>query len=271
MLDDYKHLCESAADIIPDWRAMDKNELCRRCVDNESNPVLYNAYMSAILYKYWSLIPKFHSSCNGLVSPETVYDWLIDSIEYALKHRRWESPDSSIYNDPNGPDKVINRKMKCTRINLYQFTNRKKRKDEFGLMSLDELTEKVNDTNFALVDKENEISSIVTDIVEYVHKTFHKGEYFSAFLMDAIINGDVFEYDNANVSEFSMRKMVRFMKTLDDSFVSYFSNTYWVPIPGVQSGIRYVTSLDGKIVVCKIESCLYRMRHDNFLISMIKG
>ena len=271
MLDDYKHLCEVAADIVPNWRELDKNDLCRLCVANENTPYLYNAYMSAILYKYWNLIPKFHASCNGIVSPETVYDWLIDSINYALKHRRWESPDSSIYNDPNGPDKVINRKMKCTRINLYQFTNRKKRKDEFGIMSLDELTEKVNDTNFALVDKENTLESVTMDIRTYISKIFGQEEYFLAYLLDAIVNGDVFEPDENGVVDFSMRKILRFMRTIDDAYIKYFIEEYSANPKRAKDSIRYIKSIDSKVMVCKVESSLYRLRHDKSLLKMIRG
>ena len=271
MLDDYKHLCETAANIVPGWKELDKNEICRRCVKYENDPHLYNAYMSALLYKYWNLIPKFHSSCNGIVSPETVYDWLIDAINYAIQHRRWESQDSTIYNDPNGPDKVINRKMKCTRINLYQFTNRKKRKDEFGLMSLDELTEKVNDTNFALIDKENELNSVTMDVQYYINQVFSKEEYFLAYLLDAIVNGDVVEPKENGIVDFSMRKIIKFIRSIDEKYIKYFIDTYKVDKIRAKDSIRYIKSLDSKIIVCKVESGLYRLRHDKSLLMMIRG
>ena len=271
MLDDYKRICEINADSIPNWRDTDKNELCRKCIANENDPEIYNAYMAAILYKYWNLISKFHASCNGLVPPETVFDWLYDSITYALKHRRWEDPDSSIYNDVNGPDKVINRKMKCTRINLYQFTNRKKRKDEFGLISIDELTEKVNDTNFALIDRENSIDSLSICLSDYVQDLFSRGEYFMSHLVDAIAHGDVFEKPADGPVEFSVRKMSRFIRTMDNSYVAYFSKTYKADAAKVKESIRYIKSLDSKVIVCKIESSLYRMKHDECLMGLLRG
>ena len=270
MLDDYKHLYEMSANIIPNWKTLDKNELCRRCVKYENDAVLYNAYLSAILYKYWNLIPKFHSKCGGIATPEMVYDWLVDSVSYALKHRRWEHPDSSIYNDPNGPDKVINRKMKCTRLNLYQFTNRKKRKDEFGMLSLDELSDKVNDSNYMLVDRTNNVSIIYLDVVNHINYLFNSGEYFLSYLLDALLHEDVFELDNDGISKFSERRMIRFIKSLDTPYAEYFQHTYHVDPREIKESFRYLKSLDTKILTCKIESGLYRLRHDKKMKSLLR-
>ena len=130
MLEDYKELCRKSADVIPDWRSMSKNDLCRGYVANKGNSRLQDAYMSAILYRYWSLISKYYYQRQNCASPEECYTWLVDSVLCCVNLASWENPESSIYKDPNGPDKVINRCMKCARLTYYQFINRKKRKDD---------------------------------------------------------------------------------------------------------------------------------------------
>ena len=126
MLDEYKNLyCECANNYIKGWKQIDKNQLCNLYIEHENDSKLSQAYLSAIIYKYWKLIPKFYSISYNVVQPEDVYEWLLSSILYALKHRSWLKKDSSIYMDKNGPDKVINRCMKCRRFTYYQAINRK--------------------------------------------------------------------------------------------------------------------------------------------------
>ena len=83
---------------------------------------------------------------SNIASTEDVYNWLIDSITYALHHKAWRNPKSSIYNDPNGPDKVINRQIRCRRYTAYQSFNRYKRKPQYTDMSLDD----INDEDLSL-------------------------------------------------------------------------------------------------------------------------
>ena len=160
--------------------------------------------------------------------------------------------------------------MKCTRLNLYQFTNRKKRKDEFGMMSLDELTDKVNDSNYMLADKESGVDSTSIDVIRFVNKTFNSGEYFLAFLFDALMNGNVFETDESGVAKFSERKMIRFIKSMDNSYAEYFKETYHIDPKPIKESFRYLKSLDTKILICKIESGLYRFRHDKRVRSLLR-
>ena len=141
MLEEYKELCRKAANFAPGWQELSKNDLCREYVKNKGNATLQNAYISAILYRYWNLISKYYYQSANCATPEECYGWLVDSVSCCVNLAAWENPDSSIYNDPNGPDKVINRCMKCARLTYYQFINRKKRRDEIGMLSVDELKE----------------------------------------------------------------------------------------------------------------------------------
>ena len=198
MLDEYKNLyCECANNYIKGWKEIDKNQLCNLYIEHENDSKLSQAYLSAIIYKYWKLIPKFYSISYNVVQPEDVYEWLLSSILYALKHRSWLKKDSSIYMDKNGPDKVINRCMKCRRFTYYQAINRKKRKGGFGNLSLDQMTDELNDSLNCVVDKEDAVDRTTSDydfmLNEYIKFIYIHDCPFNAFVLDIIAYKDPFD------------------------------------------------------------------------------
>ena len=272
MLEEYKQMCKAAADTIPNWQSLSKNDLCRLCVENEDNPELYNAYFAAIQYRYWGLIAKYYNACNKIVSPETCRDWLVDTIMYALKHRRWEDEDSTIYNDPNGPDKVINTKMKCMKINLYQYTNRKKRKDSFGIMSLDDLSERLHDSNFMLVDNTSEREQQNIDVKEYIKKLFISKDYFMAYMLDGILNESIFDDEDTDVDDGTnpiVKKLSKFLRYLTPSYCEQFASTYDVNVDVAISSLVYFKNLNIKKVNNKIEYNLLKLKHDPFILGIL--
>lgn len=269
MLDEYRHICEEIANTIPDWKKLSKNELCRLCVANENNPVLYNAYFAAIQYRYWHLISKYYTSCNGLVEPEVCRDWLIDTIMYALKHRRWEDEDSTVFNDPTGPDKVINTKMKCLKINQYQYSNRKKRKDAFGMMSLDDLTEKTTDSNLGLFDESTELEIRELDIKSYIKKLFLKKDYFMAYMLDGIVSADVFELSDTGNVTFSLKKLSKFIRKITPTYCQQFAQRYEIDEDVVIKSLIYFHNLSIRKVNSKIEYNLHKLRYDPMIIELL--
>ena len=145
MLDEYKKLYEEIATAgLPEWKTINKNELIKTASYLE-NGYLKDSYVAAIMLNYWNKIGKFYSKCKLVTSPEDIHTWLTISVLYALDRKPWESENSSIYNDPNGPDKVINRCMECRRITFYQQLNRYNRKINSAILSLDSLVEDYKD------------------------------------------------------------------------------------------------------------------------------
>lgn len=275
MLDEYKELCRSAANVIPDWEKVSKNDLCRAYVSNKNNPYLQNGYFSAVLYKYWNLISKYYYMSVNCATPEDCYGWLVDSVSCCLNLASWENPDSSIYRDENGPDKVINRCMKCARLTHYQFINRKKRKDNFGSLSLDELKESFGDSISEPTDYSQEfhISDIV--IEEYVVTMFNKKDYFMSFLIGAILCSSVFDTSidsetETSYFEFNIRKFVKFMNNLDDDFLFYFSNTYNIAYEDVVKAYKYVKAIPAASMRSKVVQYLERLKHSEF-VSILLG
>lgn len=274
MLEEYKELCKSAASMIPDWESTSKNDLCRGYVNNKGNDELQNAYMSAILYKYWNLIPKYYYMSANCATPEDCYEWLVDSVSCCVNLASWNNPESSIYKDPNGPDKVINRCMKCARLTYYQFINRKKRRDNFGLLSIDELKELFGTTVTEPADYEQECSPSEIIIKEYIQKTFHRKDYFVSFLLDCVLFSNVFDItrssdDGSSYFEFNLRKLVKIMNNLDEDYLFIFAERYELPIEAVSKAYSYVRDVPEGNMRKKVLQSFETLKHTEFISALM--
>lgn len=276
MLEDYKESFRQCADLVDGWQELSKNELCRKYVENEGNPDIQNSYFGAIMYRYWNLIAKYHYMSSNVASPEDCYEWLEDSVYCCLTLKSWENKDSSIYRDPNGPDKVINRCMKCARLTYYQFINRKKRKDNFGLLSLDELSELFGTTVSEPESSENLEDDIGKWAIEdYIRYLFLQKDYFASALLDAIQTQEVFDVTTSKECgqqiKFSLRKLTRFMSTIEDDYVHKFADRYNLPYDSVEFGMSYFRKLKQPTIKAKIQTVLERLQNDPFIKLLKEG
>lgn len=274
MLDEYKELCRTAASSIDGWENLSKNDLCRAYVQNKGNLDLQNAYISAIMYRYWNLIGKYYYQSANCASPEECYGWLVDSVACCVNLAAWENPNSSIYNDPNGPDKVINRCMKCARLTYYQFINRKKRRDSFGILSIDELKELYGNGTPEPSDPDQEFDVSQTMIDDYVFQQFMRKNYFVSFLIYFIIYENVFDIvsvDGEKQSEFSIRKMCKLMNTIDDDMLHSFASHNDLSIDDVRKAHEYVKLISPSNMRKKITQTLEDLKHSSIVEALLGG
>ena len=274
MLDEYKELCRIAACVVPGWENLSKNDLCRAYVANKGNDYLQNAYLSAILYKYWNLIGKYYYQSANCATPEECYGWLVDSVSCCVNLAAWENPKSSIYNDPNGPDKVINRCMKCARLTYYQFINRKKRRDDFGLLSVDELKEMNDNGGLEIEDPEQDYDVSLLVIKDYIVKEFNKKNYFVSFLIYFILYSNVFDVvgtSNNKTTEFNLRKLCRVMLSINDEQLLSFSEEMKLPLDSVIKAHEYVKVIPSGNMRKKIQSALENLKHSSLVNSLLGG
>jgi len=271
MLDEYRENYRSFVDsAIPNWSSIDKNTLCNLYLEHSKNKHLAEAYLAAIVCNYWGLIPKYYGISYMVASQEDVYEWMIDSIQYALKYHKWTNPKSSIYNDPNGPDKVINRCMKCRRLTHYQAVNRQKRKDSFMMMSLDEIKDNLNDCNDYFEDNSNENDVRDLSINAYIRQIYMSKNYFRAFMMDILAYHGPFTRANTtdkDNSTLNINKLIRCFLSLgstDEYFVE-FANRYNLEVDHVKKNwIKYDKSESRGILCNKIEDNLKILRHSYY-------
>lgn len=271
MLDEYRELCKQSADVVPGWKDMSKNDLCRAYVANKDNQILQNAYISAILYKYWNLISKYYYMSVNCATPEECYGWLVDSVACCVNLASWENPKSSIYNDPNGPDKVINRCMKCARLTYYQFINRKKRKDDFGLLSTDELRENCGDGVVEPRDFEQDYDSGEMIIRDYIVHEFHRKNYFVSFLLYYILRGDVFDTsineDGSRTTQFNVRKICKALNNITENDLLGFTFYTDLPHENVLKSNEYIKLINPGNMRKKVLQAIETLKHSD----LIKG
>ena len=274
LLEEYKELCYKAAEFVPGWQELSKNDLCREYVKNKGNPEIQNAYMSAILYRYWNLISKYYYQSANCATPEECYGWLVDSVACCVNLAAWENPSSSIYNDSNGPDKVINRCMKCARLTYYQFMNRKKRKDDFGILSVDELQELYGNGVTEPQDPEQEYDVSLFVIKDYIIEEFRKKNYFVSFLIYFIVYANVFDMikiEDTKISEFNLRKMCRIMSTIEDDMLVTFSEDLNLPLSDVTKAAEYVMSVPSGSMKKKVQQTLENLKHSELVHAIFGG
>lgn len=274
MISDLKRSYEEKAEIIPNWRKANKNDLANKYIENESDPILSQAYLSALICRYWGLISKHYNTCYKSVSIDDCYDWLINSITYALKHRKWLDPQSKMYGDPAGPDKIINRCMLSSKRIFFQASNYMKRTLNFKTTSVDALIDDIGDF---IRDEYDHFCDVEDSSNLLVNQAVNRNNYFLALIIDVIAHFDTFEsktVDNTTFADFSMRKLVKCLRDLDDNYIDYFEKRY----SEINVDRNYLkntvseckTSSSGKIYN-KINSNLQYLKNSRSFINKLKG
>ena len=231
MLDDNRLIYENTADaLIENWRETDVNDLIRSACD--CSPYMKDGYIAAIMCKYWNKISKYYSMCKLVTTPEDIHSWLTESILYTIKHRPWTREDSSIYNDPKGPDKVLNRCMISRRLTFYQQLNRYNRKINTLTYSLESLN-----TDFQDMFTPYYLDNYTVHIDDLVISSFSKKEYIKAFIIDAIV------YENIVKKEINIKHLQRHLKNLDEQFKKRFSKTYSINIQQVNDACEIINGI----------------------------
>lgn len=222
----YKSFSSIADNILKeDWRSLSKNDLLNLYIDNETDNNLREGYIAAIFCRYWNAINKYYQSSKGSVIVEDCFEWLTHAILYALEHRKWRDPESSLYNDPAGPDKALNICIASTRSIFYQSNNNNNRKINFGLESIERLEEE-NLSNILPADTsfESDFSNNLF-LKDLVVQRFKKEKEIQGLIIDGIINGNVFENIDGNIC-FSKKKLVKHLRSLNNNCISYISKNY---------------------------------------------
>lgn len=201
------------AQFIPNWKDLTKTELCNLYIDHEDDSFLRDCYFSAIILNYWNKIYKLQQDTYLTASLEDTYQWVVDGILYALNHRKWRDPNNKLFSDPDAPDKVINRKIKCIRINYLISQNRTKRKVHVNLLSLDSFDDSEN-----FIGEYTYKHNFVRDaIIQYCKDK----KYIEAIILDLIAFGDC-QLDEC------LDDLIDLTCDIDELFLSAFSEEYKV-------------------------------------------
>lgn len=249
MLEEAKKIYQQTADLYAkNWRNFNKNQLVLLALENKDNET-YDGYISAIVLKYWNKMMKYYYKCRLVISPEDAHTWLVQAVMYAIEHHPWTDENSSIYNDKNGPDKVINRVMESKRLTFYQQLNRYNRKINSAILSLDVLTEEYLDS--VTPTHYDEYDAYVD---EFILKYYKDKEYFYAFMLDAIV------YVGVSPEYPDHKKLVTYLKNLNASDVLRFCRRYGLEKSNVERAITYVNRLSRTKLKNKVNNSLSELK-----------
>ena len=243
---------EIASLYIPDWQKKNKNDLIREaCLYKDTEKI--GAYYAAIILRYWNKIESYYYKCRLVLTPEDIHSWVVIAIQYCIKHQPWNDETSSIYNDENGPDKVMNRCIECKRLTFYQQLNRFNRKINSELLSLDSLTEDYKDFCIPGVEISTDELLLYTQLVK---EFFYKKDYFMSFMIYAILYGDVF-----SDGELNKRKLASYIKNMDKTCCNIFSQIYEIKLEDVEYGLSFVKQTSSYRMKTNIEYNLIRLKN----------
>lgn len=227
MIQDIYNSYYNCANTLPGWQDMSKTELANGYCDADDNKdeTKRNQYYSALMCRYWFKVFKlYNESRSTRLDIEDFSSWLSESLDIAFRYRSWRDPNDKLYNDPDGPDKVINRCIYSTRKRWYTYFNKDKRKINYQTNSLDSQIEEFGDSAIDLLAG-SEVGFDESDYncKEIIKLFIEENNIKDALLIDAICYQDSFK-DNG----FNERKVVEHLKSLNPTFINYFSHQYKV-------------------------------------------
>ena len=242
MIREYKENCAQSAQFIPGWKDIDRSELCRLYVANKDDEVLSNSYLSAILYKFWNITEHNYYTQKYKVATEAdCIDWTVEGITYALDRHVWDDPDNSLYQDPKGPEKAINVAIYSTKVNFYQRIKHQKEKISYESISLEQLMENSSDSYYLpTYDKDTFADSYISKLIR---DSFKDKDYMKAFVLDGIINTNVFQTvieNDKTYTVFDDKKLRKHLRKLDPNYCKIFSSRYGIKFEDV---LKYTETL----------------------------
>ena len=269
MLDDLKNIYYQKADVLDSsWKKLSGNELCFKyieCLNTQSLENLDN-YLSAIIYKFWSVAVKaYYSQGLKLAAPEDCYNWLIDSILYVLKHHVWTDPTHNLFNDPRAPEKAINVVFTSTKINYFVSLTRQKRKVDTQSLSLETISEEKADSYFLPVY--DNYNFLELNLIKLIKKLYKSNEYFSSICLDLVLNENLIDRSNNQVLQY--KKLKKRLRSLDDNYAKFFSALYDVPYDSLLRSVQYISNLSNIELDVKISRFFNELQHNKELISIL--
>ena len=269
MLSEIKESYRQHADLIPDWRKLNRSQLCFKYIEYEKiNPKLAEAYLSAIMFKCLNIV-QHNSRVRWFYHADehACYDWLTSSIIYVLNKRVWTDPKHPLYNDVNAPEKCINVAIYSQKINYTKHAKRQKREIMNNTLSLEALCEGNNDVPLApYFDEDTTLEALINS---KVRKFFSLKDYFKAFLIDAIItvNFNLNENLPKDLINLSIEKKLKHhLFTMSDEYLHIFSKQYGIDYEKVKLGFSYISSLSRNKLAKHLKQSLAELSRDSDIL-----
>lgn len=248
MLEDvYKAYAKKAEEI--NWKQYNQNELFREYISHE-NDELADSFFAGIVCRFWGYSARIYVQCNRHISYEECLDCIIDAIRYVIEKRVWEDKNSSLYNDPSGPDKAMHIAMKRQKAIMLSKYSAKRRLSNFNTLSIDQAHENYNDSADGLLFGD----SIIDDHLKtFISEFFEKDEYLNGLLLDCICY---------NSDSYKPNLIIKFIRNIDNSFFNYYKNNYNIDEMKYKKTLYEIKNMTSKLLEIKLESLLYRIKKE---------
>ena len=274
MLENIHRTYLKTASVIPNWQTANKNDLLNNCVKYREDPVLYNAYVAAVILRYWGNIGKYYnaSKASGFTI-EDCYEWLIRAVLYTIEKHKWLDTDNKLYNDPAGPDKVLNRVIYSTRQLAYYNANLDKRKANYGKVSLDEIREKAGD-RAENITKETETFDNVDrlDFNMLLEHYASKGEILKVLVLHSIYHDFPFnakQKKQAVTYKFKPSAVVNILREYASGEQNLLSQMYHIPQQELDNTLKRIVAnkpeKSAKVIKAVIKSLAADRRMQEFV------
>lgn len=248
MLSDIRKDCIRYAKCLGDYQSMTCDELANGYCKarDEEDSIKDSQFLAALVLRFWYTIDKMYrkSPVNG-VDHEECYCWLVESINYACKYRKWQDPANKV-----NAQQCINQCIETIRLQHYYEFNLDKHKANYNTVSMDQTVGEEGDsqslTTFAdtIVGDESAMDSGRADVEFAIQHFIDKKKIDQAIIMDIIAFNDcekhtkevvrgVDEEGNPtkytkNYSEFWPFRVVQILSKLPDDYKEYFSGKYHI-------------------------------------------
>lgn len=208
-----------------------------------------NLYISILILKSWKILQSiYYKNNNANLSEEDCYEIFLETLDYVCTQSVWLNKDSTLYNDKDAFLKAMNTTIQCRKKNFINAKFRQKRFANYDTISLDVITDEYSDGYFTpyLPEYNFEEDEISNQIIRY----FKSKDYITAFLLDSVINFNIFDDDNGMLD---VRKLRKHLRHLDDNFCAYFSIKYGLK----ENEVLYSRKYFSNIPQSKLDKKLY--------------
>lgn len=234
-----------------EWTKYGPNELFIECIKHE-NDQLYENFFAAIICRFWGHSGRIYVQCNRHVPFEECYDCIINAALYVLKNRVWENVNSSLYNDPTGPDKAMHIAIKRERSIMLSRHNAKKRLSNFNTISIDDAHESYSDAAdgllFGLIDGNDSVNRLINSYFTSY------STYLEGLILDSICY-------NCK-SEFKYNDIIKELRLITFNNLDRYVMLYCADINNLKSTLNEIRTMSNKLLEIRIKSLLHNLEEE---------
>lgn len=259
MLKESKVLFKNHADsVLSNWAEMTKDELFNHWISEETSHIA-DAYMSAIIYKSWNLISSaYYKQQYPIATEQDCYDTFINVLYYIKGYHKWTEGEGSLAGDPDAFSKALSHCYNQRMLGFFGYAKRQKRSVNYNSSSLDMMSEDFSEGFLTPITDEYPIENSYLD--NMIIKFFNEKNYIYAFILDAILNLDVF-----NGTTLNMRKMRKHLRNLDNNYCRLFAEKYNIKNSLVNNSIKYITGVSQFKMDNRIQKVINTLKNDKFI------